>query len=395
MTLALEKIGMRVGAAMHLADLELSLSELGHGAARPDARRQDLAAAHDGGARSADGGARPGRRPRRHRRRGAPAQRRHGLSAVRQLSVAHGLREHRLAAAHGAQAGGGGDRPPGARDRGAAAHRCPARPPAGGALRRPAAAHGDRARAVKGADLLLLDEPLANLDYKLREELRSELRELFAERDATVVYATTEPHEALLLGGKTAVLDEGRVLQLGPTLDVYHHPANQRVGEIFSDPPMNLVSVELAGGDGAASAGLWPSPLPGAYARAAAPGATASACAPTTSLSRADRGGAAPFPPPSSSRRSAARRPSCMRATTASASWRSARASTARAWAAGELFIDPERLFAFDANGALAAPHRRVPRGRRWRASSSRGSPTATRRSLTAPDGLRAASSWT
>jgi glycerol transport system ATP-binding protein len=98
---------------------------------------------------------------------------------------------------------------------------------------------------VKDADLLLLDEPLANLDYKLREELRTEIRRLFQGRRAVVIYATTEPTEALLLGGQTAVLDEGRLLQVGPTLSVYHRPATARVGEVFSDPRMNLLDVEV------------------------------------------------------------------------------------------------------------------------------------------------------
>jgi len=100
---------------------------------------------------------------------------------------------------------------------------------------------------VKGADLLLLDEPLVNLDYKLREELRAEMRTIFAEQRVTVVYATTEPVEALMLGGNTAVLDAGRVIQFGPTLEVYHRPASLRVGEIFSDPPMNLLPMDLEG----------------------------------------------------------------------------------------------------------------------------------------------------
>jgi glycerol transport system ATP-binding protein len=56
---------------------------------------------------------------------------------------------------------------------------------------------------VKDSDLILLDEPLANLDYKLREELRDELPKIFSDRDAIVVYATTEPSEALLFGGNT------------------------------------------------------------------------------------------------------------------------------------------------------------------------------------------------
>jgi glycerol transport system ATP-binding protein len=101
---------------------------------------------------------------------------------------------------------------------------------------------------VTEARLLLLDEPLVNLDYKLREELRVELREIFERRDAVVVYATTEPHEALLLGGTTIVLDEGRALQSGPTLDVYHRPQSRRTAEIFSDPPMNLLPATVANG---------------------------------------------------------------------------------------------------------------------------------------------------
>ncbi|MCB1829811.1 MAG: ABC transporter ATP-binding protein, partial [Gammaproteobacteria bacterium] len=64
---------------------------------------------------------------------------------------------------------------------------------------------------VKESDLVLLDEPLANLDYKLREELREELPKLFRDSGATVVYATTEPAEALLLGGCTATLHQGRI----------------------------------------------------------------------------------------------------------------------------------------------------------------------------------------
>ncbi len=98
------------------------------------------------------------------------------------------------------------------------------------------------ARALaKGAPLMLLDEPLVNLDYKLREELRDELTALFAAGDSTVVYATTEPGEALLLGGYTAVLDEGELLQYGPTAEVFHKPASLRVARAFSDPPMNLL----------------------------------------------------------------------------------------------------------------------------------------------------------
>jgi glycerol transport system ATP-binding protein len=97
---------------------------------------------------------------------------------------------------------------------------------------------------VKDADLVLLDEPLANLDYKLREELRDELPRLFADRDCTVVYATTEPAEALLLGATAATLHEGRVTQYGATAEVYRRPVDLVTARAFSDPPMNTARVD-------------------------------------------------------------------------------------------------------------------------------------------------------
>ena len=111
------------------------------------------------------------------------------------------------------------------------------------------------ARALaKSAPLMLLDEPLVNLDYKLREELREELTQLFASGQSTVVYATTEPTEALLLGGYTAVLDGGELLQYGPTSEVFRKPRSIRVARAFSDPPMNLIA-GTATAQGAALAG--------------------------------------------------------------------------------------------------------------------------------------------
>jgi glycerol transport system ATP-binding protein len=100
---------------------------------------------------------------------------------------------------------------------------------------------------VKGAGLVLLDEPLANLDYKLREELRVEIPKIFEASGAIFVYATTEPEEALLLGGNTAALWEGRVTQFGPTAAVYRKPADRTTARVFSDPPMNFLSVEKRG----------------------------------------------------------------------------------------------------------------------------------------------------
>jgi glycerol transport system ATP-binding protein len=98
---------------------------------------------------------------------------------------------------------------------------------------------------IKNAELLLLDEPLVNLDYKLREELRKELSDLFADGKTTVVYATTEPLEALQLGGHTAVLHEGRLLQQGKTLDVFHRPNSIQTARTFSDPPINLIDATV------------------------------------------------------------------------------------------------------------------------------------------------------
>jgi glycerol transport system ATP-binding protein len=100
---------------------------------------------------------------------------------------------------------------------------------------------------VKDFDLILLDEPLANLDYKLREELRDELPKLFAGRKCIVVYATTEPSEALLFGGNTATLFEGRITQFGPTSRIYRQPSDLTSAKVFSDPPINTARIVKTG----------------------------------------------------------------------------------------------------------------------------------------------------
>ena len=93
------------------------------------------------------------------------------------------------------------------------------------------------ARAIaKHAKAVFLDEPLANLDYKLREELRAQLPSLFAGRGTVVVYATSDPEEALLLGGKTALMDDGRVHQFGPTAEIYRNPHRCMAHEFFLIP---------------------------------------------------------------------------------------------------------------------------------------------------------------
>lgn len=100
---------------------------------------------------------------------------------------------------------------------------------------------------VKNAGLVLLDEPLANLDYKLREELRVEIPKIFEASGAIFVYATTEPEEALLLGGNTATMWQGRVTQFGPTPEVYRQPVDATTARVFSDPPMNFLQIAKTG----------------------------------------------------------------------------------------------------------------------------------------------------
>lgn len=102
---------------------------------------------------------------------------------------------------------------------------------------------------VKDASLILFDEPLVNLDYKLREGLRQELRGLFAERNCIAVYATTEPNEALALGGTTTLLHEGRVIQSGRTTEVYQRPVSVLAAELFCEPPINLVPGRIVGNE--------------------------------------------------------------------------------------------------------------------------------------------------
>ncbi|PBC04848.1 ABC transporter ATP-binding protein [Mesorhizobium sp. WSM3860] len=102
---------------------------------------------------------------------------------------------------------------------------------------------------VKNASLVLLDEPLANLDYKLREELRAELPKIFAAAGTIFVYATTEPHEALLLGGNTATLSEGRLTQFGPTVEVFRKPVDLVTARTFADPPLNTIVLAKKGSD--------------------------------------------------------------------------------------------------------------------------------------------------
>jgi len=96
---------------------------------------------------------------------------------------------------------------------------------------------------VKKAELILLDEPLSNLDYKLRESMRTELKELY-KNAGTVVYATPDPLDALTMSTHVAVLINGRIVQQGPVKEVYFKPKNIEAC-YFSHPPMNFIDAKL------------------------------------------------------------------------------------------------------------------------------------------------------
>lgn len=90
-------------------------------------------------------------------------------------------------------------------------------------------------------DVLLLDEPLANLDYKLREQLLADLGTMFRDADSVVLYSTADPTEALTLAAPTVVLREGRVQHVGDVADMYDRPPTLAVATTLSDPPLNLM----------------------------------------------------------------------------------------------------------------------------------------------------------
>ena len=98
---------------------------------------------------------------------------------------------------------------------------------------------------VKEAPLLLLDEPLVNLDYKLREELRSESAKSSATAPRRSSMRRRSRRRRCYLAAIPSLLDAGRVLQSGPALEIYHRPATIRASQVFSDPPINLISAVI------------------------------------------------------------------------------------------------------------------------------------------------------
>jgi glycerol transport system ATP-binding protein len=104
---------------------------------------------------------------------------------------------------------------------------------------------------VKEANIVLLDEPLVNLDYKLREQLREEFKNIFsakASENSILIYSSTDPVEAMQLGGQILVMDEGRILQQASAKEVYENPSSIKVSQITNDPAMNLFDGTVADG---------------------------------------------------------------------------------------------------------------------------------------------------
>jgi len=98
---------------------------------------------------------------------------------------------------------------------------------------------------TKEATVYLLDEPLTNLDYKLRESMRGELRRIFKERGGTIIYATPDPLDTLVMAQYVAVIRDGKIEQYGSVQEVYDKPKNSYTGRYFSFPPMNFIDSEL------------------------------------------------------------------------------------------------------------------------------------------------------
>jgi len=101
------------------------------------------------------------------------------------------------------------------------------------------------ARALaQDARVLLLDEPFVNLDYKLRETITLELRNLFNTKDTTVIYATSNPRDAFTMGEEVLLLQDQTKLQNGPILDVYRSPKTVEAASLMSDPGVNVITVD-------------------------------------------------------------------------------------------------------------------------------------------------------
>ena len=103
---------------------------------------------------------------------------------------------------------------------------------------------------VRKPDIFLLDEPLSHLDAKLRHSMRAELKEMRSQLGTTTLYVTHDYLEAMSLGDRILVINEGRTQQLGTPKEVYFHPASTLVAQLFGDPEVNLVDATIKSKNG-------------------------------------------------------------------------------------------------------------------------------------------------
>ena len=114
---------------------------------------------------------------------------------------------------------------------------------------------------VKNPKVFLFDEPLSNLDAKLRVQMRVELEALHRTLDATMIYVTHDQVEAMTMADKIVVLNGGRIEQVGAPMDLYHRPASEFVAGFIGAPAMNFLPVTTTSG-GATHAGISLGPVP-------------------------------------------------------------------------------------------------------------------------------------
>ncbi|NLV10093.1 sn-glycerol-3-phosphate ABC transporter ATP-binding protein UgpC [Halomicrobium mukohataei] len=100
---------------------------------------------------------------------------------------------------------------------------------------------------VRDPEVFLMDEPLSNLDAKLRSQMRTELQRLQSELDVTTMYVTHDQTEAMTMGDRIAILNDGKLQQVATPLECYHEPANQFVAGFIGDPSMNFFDMERDG----------------------------------------------------------------------------------------------------------------------------------------------------
>ncbi len=111
---------------------------------------------------------------------------------------------------------------------------------------------------VRKPEVFLFDEPLSNLDAKLRVQMRLELAKLHADLGTTMIYVTHDQTEAMTLADKIVVLDKGIISQIGSPLELYNAPANKFVAAFIGSPSMNFFGVDLAGFNGRAATVVLP-----------------------------------------------------------------------------------------------------------------------------------------